>query len=181
VEASAEAIAEEKVTELMAQHHTKEEKKAAKHTFKFGGYIKADLIYSDFGGDSVSGSSAGRDFYFPSTIPVGDAGESYVDLHAKESRINFKSTHDLDNGTKMTTFVEVDFLLSGQGDERVSNSFAPRLRHAFFTYNKWLFGQTWMTFFNVGALYQRPMAVRDRKSGNHHHSVWWRRTDRRGR
>jgi hypothetical protein len=152
VEASAEAIAEEKVTELMAQHHTKEEKKAAKHTFKFGGYIKADLIYSDFGGDSVSGSSAGRDFYFPSTIPVGDAGESYVDLHAKESRINFKSTHDLDNGTKMTTFVEVDFLLSGQGDERVSNSFAPRLRHAFFTYNKWLFGQTWMTFFNVGAL-----------------------------
>jgi hypothetical protein len=26
------------------------------------------------------------------------------------------------------------------------------VRHAFFTYNKWLFGQTWMTFFNVGAL-----------------------------
>ncbi len=29
---------------------------------------------------------------------------------------------------------------------------APRLRHAFLTYNNWLFGQTWMTFFNVGAL-----------------------------
>mgnify|MGYP001826596443 FL=1 len=52
----------------------------------------------------------------------------------------------------MSTFVEMDFLLSGQGNERVSNSYAPRLRHAFFTYNKWLFGQTWMTFFNVGAL-----------------------------
>jgi hypothetical protein len=26
------------------------------------------------------------------------------------------------------------------------------VRHAFLTYNKWLFGQTWMTFFNVGAL-----------------------------
>ena len=152
VEAGPEAIAEQKVTELMAQHHAKEEKKASKHTFKFGGYVKADLIYSDFGGGSVSGSSAGRDFYLPSTVPVGATGESYLDLHAKESRINFKSTHDLDNGAKMTTFLEMDFLLSGQGDERVSNSFAPRLRHAFFTYNKWLFGQTWMTFFNVGAL-----------------------------
>ena len=43
-------------------------------------------------------------------------------------------------------------MLSGQGDERISNSYAPRVRHAFVTYNKWLFGQTWMTFFNVGAL-----------------------------
>ncbi len=46
----------------------------------------------------------------------------------------------------------MDFLLSGQGDERVSGSYSPRLRHAFLTYNNWLFGQTWMTFFNVGAL-----------------------------
>ncbi|NNK34367.1 MAG: porin, partial [Xanthomonadales bacterium] len=86
------------------------------------------------------------------TIPVGDSGETYLDLHAKESRINFRSEHNLDNGAKMTTFIEMDFLLSGQGNERVSNSFSPRLRHAFLTYNKWLFGQTWMTFFNVGAL-----------------------------
>ena len=43
-------------------------------------------------------------------------------------------------------------MLSGQGDERISNSYAPRIRHAFLTYNNWLFGQTWMTFFNVGAL-----------------------------
>ena len=85
-------------------------------------------------------------------MPVGDDGETYFDMHAKESRINFKTTHNLDNGAKMTTFVEMDFLASGKGNERVSNSYSPRLRHAFFTYNKWLFGQTWMTFFNVGAL-----------------------------
>ena len=48
--------------------------------------------------------------------------------------------------------VELDFLATNDGNERVSNSYSPRLRHAFFTYNKWLFGQTWMTFFNVGAL-----------------------------
>jgi hypothetical protein len=41
---------------------------------------------------------------------------------------------------------ELDFLLAGQGDERVSNSFNPRLRHFYFTYTNWLFGQTWSTF-----------------------------------
>jgi hypothetical protein len=103
--------------------------------------------------DSGSYSGAGRDFYIPGTIPVGDApSETYLDFHAKESRINFKSTHNLDNGARMTSFIELDFQLPPGGNERVSNSFAPRLRHAFLTYNKWLVGQTWMTFFNVGAL-----------------------------
>jgi hypothetical protein len=83
---------------------------------------------------------------------VGDSGESYLDFHVKESRINFKSNHILENGAKLGTFIEMDFLLSGHGDERISNSYNPRLRHAFLTYDKWLFGQTWMTFFNVGAL-----------------------------
>ena len=46
----------------------------------------------------------------------------------------------------------MDFLATNDGNERVSNSYSPRLRHAFVTYNNWLFGQTWMTFFNVGAL-----------------------------
>ncbi len=92
-------------------------------------------------------------FIFPGTIPVGDGdGESYLDFHVKESRINFKSTHNLDNGAKIGTFIEMDFQLPPGGNERVSNSFNPRVRHAFVTYNKWLVGQTWMTFFNVGAL-----------------------------
>jgi hypothetical protein len=152
VEALAETIAEEKVLEMIAVHHAEEEEKAKKHTFKVGGYVKADMIYSDYGGGSVPGNNPGRDFYIPGTVPVGDSGESYFDMHAKETRINFKTTHNLDSGAKMTTFVELDFLVGGQGNERVSNSYAPRMRHAFFTYNKWLFGQTWMTFFNVGAL-----------------------------
>lgn len=151
MDARAEAIAEEKVNTMLAEHKAVEAEKEHKHSYKFGGYIKTDLIYSDYGDGSSSG--AGRDFYIPGTIPVGNGGgESYLDLHAKESRINFKTNHILDNGAKLGAFIEMDFLLSGQGDERVSNSFAPRLRHAFLTYNNWLFGQTWMTFFNVGAL-----------------------------
>ena len=34
----------------------------------------------------------------------------------------------------------------------VSNSYSPRLRHAFIKYNKWTFGQTWSTFQDVAAL-----------------------------
>ena len=151
VEATAESAAEAKVTAMIEEHHKAAEAKAKKHSYKFGGFVKTDVIFSDYSSGSSSG--AGRDFYIPGTIPVGSgSGESYLDFHAKESRINFKSTHLLDNGAKLGTFFEMDFQLPGQGNERVSNSFSPRVRHAFLTYNKWLVGQTWQTFFNVGAL-----------------------------
>jgi hypothetical protein len=153
VEAKAVEAAEAKVSEMMAEHTTPVAEVSHKHSYKFGGYIKMDALYSDYSSGSSSG--AGRDLYIPATIPVGPgsaSGESYLDFQAKESRINFRSDHVLDNGAKLGTFFEMDFMLSGQGDERISNSYAPRVRHAFFTYNKWLFGQTWMTFFNVGAL-----------------------------
>jgi hypothetical protein len=153
LEAAAETAAEEKVNELLAEHKAAEAEKEHKHNFKFGGYVKTDVIFSSYGNGSVASASVGRDFYIPGTVPVGgDSGERYMDLHAKESRLNFRSTHLLDNGKSVGTFVEMDFLTSAQGNERVSNSYSPRLRHAFVTYDKWLFGQTWMTFQNVGAL-----------------------------
>jgi len=153
LEAKAEEAAEAKVTAMLSEHEAAVAEKTHKHSYKFGGYVKLDTIYSDYGSGSYSG--AGRDFYIPGTVPVGPKGsdgESYLDLHVKESRINFRSTHLLDNGAKLGTFIEMDFLLAPGGNERVSNSYQPRLRHAFLTYNNWLFGQTWMTFFNVGAL-----------------------------
>lgn len=152
VEAKAEEAAEARVMAMLEEHKGAVAEQEHKHSYKFGGYIKTDVMYSDFGGGSVGAGSAGRDFYIPAVVPIGDSGESYLDFGIKESRINFRSTHNLDNGAKLGTFMEFDMMLSGQGDERISNSYAPRLRHAFFTYNNWLVGQTWMTFFNVGAL-----------------------------
>jgi len=151
-EAKAEEAAEARVTALLGEHEQAVAEDVHKHSYKFGGFIKADFFASDFSGGSVASGSSGRDFYNPGTIPVGDAGESYLDFHAKETRFNFKTTHNLDNGARISTFLELDFMLSGHGDDRISNSYNPRLRHAFVTYNKWLFGQTWMTLFNVGAL-----------------------------
>ena len=152
IETKAEQAAEAKVSAMLDEHQRAAAEKVHKHSYKFSGYVKTDANYSDYSGGSVASGNVGRDFYIPATVPVGDSGESYLDLHSKESRINFRSTHLLDNGAELGTFIEMDFLLSGQGDERISNSYSLRIRHAFATYNNWLFGQTWMTFFNVGAL-----------------------------
>ncbi|MCL4822649.1 MAG: hypothetical protein KJZ57_00400 [Anaerolineales bacterium] len=150
--ARSEAITEERVLELLAARKAEEEAKAKKNTFKLGGFVKLNVMYSDFSGGSVAGTSAGRDFYLPNTIPVGSSGESYLDLNAKETRLNFTSTHNLDNGSKITTFVEIDFAASSQGNERFGNAYSPRGRHYYVTYDKWLFGQSWSTFQNIGAL-----------------------------
>ena len=132
---------------------TAESESAEQHSYSFGGFVKLTGSFSGYSDGDLASGSAGRDFYIPGTIPVGGDGESTdFDMGAKESRLNFKSSHALENGAKLGTFIEMDFLLPPSGDERISNSYQPRLRHAFLTYDKWLFGQTWSTFQDVGAL-----------------------------
>ena len=123
-------------------------------TYKFGGYIRLDAKLSDYSAGDLAPGSAGTQFYIPGTIPVGDGEGEGPDLNVdgKASRINFSSNHALDSGDKLSTFLELDFYLSPGGNERVSNSYNPRLRHAFIKYNDWLFGQTWSTFQDVAVL-----------------------------
>ncbi len=127
---------------------------AANTEFKFGGYVKYDAMmtkYSDGEGNQAAGGLA-RQFYVPSLIPTGDAeGRTEFDSGVKTSRFNFKTTTNLDNGEKVVSFIELDFL-SGGGDERISNSSNPRIRHAFFKYGNYTFGQTWTTFMNPAHL-----------------------------
>ncbi len=127
---------------------------AANTEFSYGGYIKMDAMMSTYSDGDIGAGSLGRDFYVPSTTPTsGGTGEetSSVDFSAKSSRLNFKTVTTTDSGEKVTGFIEMDFLTTS-GNEVVSNSNSPRLRHAFFTYNNLTFGQTWSTFMNVGAL-----------------------------
>ncbi|MEM7611681.1 MAG: DcaP family trimeric outer membrane transporter [Pseudomonadota bacterium] len=132
-----------------------EEPPRESHNYSFRGYVKLDAAFSQYSSGDLAPSSAGTQFYIPSTIPVGDdsAGEG-IDLNtqARESRLIFTSDHALASGDKLTSYIELDFFLSGDGNERVSNSYNPRMRHAYFKYNNWLFGQTWSTFQDVGAL-----------------------------
>jgi len=119
----------------------------AQTTFKFGGFVKLDMMNTNFHNGPVAVGSPLRDFHFPAAIPVGGTNNifSSIDYHAKESRFNFGTETKIGDHV-LKAFVEMDFLLAGQGDERVSNSFNPRMRHFYFTYSNWLFGQTWTTF-----------------------------------
>ena len=119
--------------------------------FKVGGYAKLSAIYSGTNSGKLD-NTLGRNIYLPSATPVGN-GDSYqtLDLTARESRINFgaKTTQ---GGHKLSMFLEMDFLGTSDGNEVVSNSYSPRLRHFFFTFDNWLFGQTWSTFMDTAAL-----------------------------
>lgn len=128
--------------------------------YKFGGFIKFDAIFSQYS-DTQRAGNVGDDFLVPSTIAVGDGsgeGDMVFDSNAKFSRINFKTTTNTDVGD-VVSFIEMDF--NAGNDERLTNQASNGLRHAFLAWNKTdgssiTAGQTWSTFFNVGAL---PEAV----------------------
>lgn len=106
----------------------------------FGGYIKADAR-------TVDGEVPYRDFWIGSGVstPVSDSQEFRIT--ARESRFNTKYVHG-----DVTGFIEMDFYGTPNGNEIISNSYTPRLRHAFIKYQDWLIGQTWSTFMNTSAI-----------------------------
>ena len=107
------------------------------------GYIKFDAMMSDYSDGTLPPESIGRDFYIPSLTPVGGESESTaVDFHSRQSRLGLATKTDMD-GHLLKTYTEIDFIATSGGDERISNSRVPRLRHAFLSYDNWLFGQTW--------------------------------------
>ena len=127
--------------------------------FQYGGYVQLDAIMSHY--SQGKPASLMEDIFVPSLIPVepvdgpGDSYES-TNIHAKTSRFYFTTDTDTDAG-RISSRIELDFVLSGQGDERVSNSFSSRIRHAYLQWDyaegkSLLAGQAWSTFFNVAAL-----------------------------
>jgi hypothetical protein len=120
---------------------------ASETAFKFGGYIKFDANHSYYHNGDVEAASPLRDFHIPAAIPLGSDEKNFdTDYHVKESRFNFTTVTRLADGSEIKGFLELDFLLSPAGNERVSNSFNPRLRHFYFSTDPWLVGQTWSTF-----------------------------------
>lgn len=126
--------------------------------FSFGGYAKADFMVSRFSDAEVAGNNSLRDYYVPGAIPVSASPESYraFDSHAKDTRFNFGTDTLFANGNSLSTFLEIDFMNDFTGDERVTNAYAPHMRHAYVKYgtktDNWLVGQTWSNFQDVAAL-----------------------------
>ncbi|WP_394147481.1 DcaP family trimeric outer membrane transporter [Shewanella atlantica] len=104
----------------------------------FGGYLKVDARY-------VNGDVAYRDFWIGTGTPLAEDASQFR-IFANESRFNTKYVHG-----DVTGFIEMDFL-GGGGNQVVSNSANPRIRHAFIKYQGITAGQTWTTFMNTSAI-----------------------------
>lgn len=119
----------------------------------FDGYVKFDVISQRFSGGDVADGSIVRDFLIPGAIPVGGDPSGFdTDFNARQTRFIFKTETDVGTEHDLKSHIELDFMVTPGGDERISNSYVPRLRQAYISYDNWLFGQTWSTFQNVGAL-----------------------------
>ena len=122
-------------------------------TVSYAGYVKLDAITQRTSGGQVGSGSIVRDFLIPGAIPVGGDGSGWdTDFNARQSRFILKTATDVGEEHTLKSHIELDFMVTPDGDERISNSYQPRLRQAFITYDNWLFGQAWSTFQNVGAL-----------------------------
>ncbi len=128
---------------------------AANTDFSFGGFIKADAMVSQYKDNKPTDLNAAHDlnFYIPGQTPIETAGKNVTafDTSAQSSRFNLKTVTTLENGEKVTAFVEMDFLGATAG-KQTTNPHSPRLRHAYFAYNNLTIGQTWSTFMNPQAI-----------------------------
>lgn len=150
------------VQQLLQQQAAPEEPKPAEEPaatppsppgtqFTYGGFIKVNTMFSDYSDGNPPAGSVGRDFYLPGAIPVAAPGantgtDGVWDAHAKQSRFWLATNTTLSGGARLETRLEMDFAVPVGGDERNTNTYTPVLRRAFFTYNRWLFGQEWSNF-----------------------------------
>ncbi|KGJ90795.1 DcaP family trimeric outer membrane transporter [Colwellia psychrerythraea] len=104
----------------------------------FGGYIKVDARY-------VDGNVAYKPFWIGTGTKLAEDATQF-NIFANETRFNMKYTHG-----EVMGFIEMDFW-GGGGNEIVSNSAHPRIRHAFIKYKNVIAGQTWSTFMNTSAI-----------------------------
>lgn len=121
--------------------------------FSFSGFVKLDVLGSKYEDGEIADSTLGRDFYLPSSIPVGGEAESAdLDMHVKQSRFIFGTDTELADKSTLSSRLEVDLYGSSLGDERATNTYGVQLRHAYVQYKQWLAGQTWSNFQDAGAL-----------------------------
>ncbi|HEY5759406.1 MAG TPA: DcaP family trimeric outer membrane transporter [Steroidobacter sp.] len=121
--------------------------------FLYSGFIKLDGMWSDYEDGEIADGSIGRDFYLPSTVPVGGASEGVdFDSHIKQSRFIFGTDTDLAGGGLLSSRLEVDLYGSSLGDERATNTYGVQVRHAYIQYGHWLLGQTWTNFMDATTL-----------------------------
>jgi hypothetical protein len=114
-----------------------------------GGRIKVDGIYNSHS----AGTNSRADLAFiPGAIPVtGEGEDDQIKLSSRTSRMWVKASTPTPLGT-VGAYVEMDFFSSDDsGNERVTNGYTPRMRHAYGEWRGWLAGQTYTTFMDLSA------------------------------
>jgi hypothetical protein len=121
--------------------------------FTVGGMVRVDAMATHTTDGDIAKSTAGRDFYVPGAIPVGGEGvDTYLDSHAKFSRLWFDASTELDSGDKLGARFEMDFFGGALGNTAATNTYGTTVRHAYLTWNRLLIGQTWSNFMDTAAL-----------------------------
>lgn len=129
--------------------------------FAWGGYVKADAIYSRFS-DAPVAQGLGRDAYIPNAIPVAaagaESGRSYTDFHAKETRLYLRGAGQ-PFGHRVAINIEFDFIsgqlnqsIAGAPNEAVTNAYNPAFRLGYVDFDHLRIGQDWTTLQNLVAL-----------------------------
>jgi hypothetical protein len=122
-----------------------------------GGFIKFDSYYDSSVNNSVG--PRGYDLLNFRSIPLDGTASAEraggTKMHARESRFYINSETPFE-GKSIKTSLEFDLLGridtgSGTDDDTVSNSYEPRLRQAWISWDNWLVGQTWTNFVDLGA------------------------------
>ncbi|MEL7017783.1 MAG: CocE/NonD family hydrolase, partial [Pseudomonadota bacterium] len=91
-------------------------------------------------------------WYIKWGLDMGGTGDGPdFDFNPRETRFIFavdtnRGGHDIGG------LIDLNFQVTSDGNERVSNSFTPRMRQAYITIDNWLLGQAWSTFQDVSAL-----------------------------
>lgn len=122
-------------------------------TVTIGGFIKADVLAGSNGNGWKNAYSVGLARTFAAAARDGES-DWKTGFSARESRISIGTKTSDVAGHDLKTYVEMDFNqgANADGNEVVSNSYAPRLRQAYGAWNNWLFGQTYTTFTDLAAL-----------------------------
>ncbi|WP_227367725.1 DcaP family trimeric outer membrane transporter [Halomonas sp. M20] len=124
--------------------------KIGETTLEIGGYVKAQATFADNG----YGDGKASEIVTPNSLRTETNEDEGVrnSFSARQSRINIGSSTPVADDT-LETFIEVDFYgADEEANEFVSNSYAPRLRHAYGSWGNWLAGQTWSTFMDLNGL-----------------------------
>ena len=123
--------------------------------FKVSGFVDLDAHFTNLSdGPRAPANRLDRYFFIPSLIPTSDgSGESssFTDFTARSSRFRVHGDREF-NGEKLTGLIELDFLTTNDGNQRVTSSFSPRLRRAFVDYKGFRVGQEWSTFQNLSSI-----------------------------